>query len=57
MELILEIFLVTFQAKIKLVNEEPIMENLNRLDPEAIEASGIDDAIAALRFVANYNRI
>lgn len=27
------------------------MENLNRLDPETIEASGIDEAIAAMRFV------
>lgn len=27
------------------------MENLNRLEPETIEASGIDEAIAALRFV------
>lgn len=27
------------------------MENLNRLEPETIDASGIDEAIAALRFV------
>lgn len=33
----------------KLVNAEPLVENLNRLEPEAIEASGIDEAIKALR--------
>lgn len=33
----------------KVVVEEPLVENLNRLDPDAIEASGIDQAIAALR--------
>ncbi|XP_031633207.1 coiled-coil domain-containing protein 124 [Contarinia nasturtii] len=32
----------------KLVIAEPLIENLNRLDPEAIEASGIDEAIKAL---------
>lgn len=39
------------QVKTQLVNEEPIVENLNRLEPETIVASGIDEAIAALRFV------
>lgn len=39
------------QVTAKLVDEEPMVENLNRLEPETIDASGIDDAIAALRFV------
>lgn len=46
-----------FQEKAaKLVTEEPLIENLNRLEPEAIEASGIDEAIKALRYVL-YNCI
>lgn len=35
--------------KLELVNDAPLVENLNRLDPDTIEASGIDQAIAALR--------
>lgn len=44
-------FVVELQVKNVVVDEEPIIENLNRLEPETIDASGIDEAIAALRFV------
>lgn len=37
----------------KLVNEAPLIENMNRLEPETIDASGIDEAIKALRLVSN----
>lgn len=33
------------------MTEQPLVENLNRFDGDVIEASGIDDAIKALRFV------
>lgn len=33
------------------MTEQPLVENLNRFDGEVVEASGIDDAIKALRFV------
>ncbi|XP_055321868.1 coiled-coil domain-containing protein 124 [Sitodiplosis mosellana] len=36
------------EKETKLVSDEPLIENLNRLDPDAIEASGIDEAIKAL---------
>lgn len=39
----------TQETQTKLVNNEPLVENLNRLEPDAIEASGIDEAIKALR--------
>lgn len=39
------------QSKVVVVNDEPIEENLNRLEPETIDARGIEEAIAALRFV------
>lgn len=43
-------FLLLYQeSNVKLVNNEPLVENLNRLEPDTIEASGIDDAIKALR--------
>lgn len=32
----------------QLINEAPLVENMNRLEPETIEASGIDEAIKAL---------
>lgn len=40
---------ISLQNTTKLVNDEPLVENLNRLEPDLIEASGIDQAIAALR--------
>lgn len=43
-------FVLLKETDKKLVNNEPLIENLNRLDPETIEASGIDDAIKAFRF-------
>lgn len=33
----------------QLINEAPLVENMNRLEPDTIEASGIDEAIQALR--------
>lgn len=38
------------ETNITIVTEEPLVENMNRLDPDAIEASGIDEAIKALRW-------
>lgn len=38
-----------WKVDVNLINEEPLTENLNQLEPDIIEASGIDQAIAALR--------